>query len=680
MSDEYQLRKDIDRVINDVYNLQSNELDIYKKNEIDTKFDKYYDKGQVDEMIGHGGGGDLSNYYTKTEINTILSSYVTNETLDDYALKSELFSGSYTDLTNVPSSFPPSAHTHDDRYYTESEVDTALSEKQATLVSGTNIKTVNSQSILGSGDISTASQNVFYGSSSTSASTQTKVVTVDDWEFSTGNILFVKFTNANTYNGTAIISIDGVTKDIATVGTTKTSRYYWKSGELVGFVYDGTNMLMLEAGTATTTYYGVTKLSDSTTSTSTSLSATANAVKKAYDLADSKADANHTHTVSDVTDFPSIPSHTSDLVNDGAYGSDTYVEVGDLSNVATSGSYTDLSIVPSTFPPSTHTHDDRYYTESEVDTALNGKQPTLVSGTNIKTINNESLLGSGNIVIGGTGTIDDTVTRNSPNPVKSSGIWSALQTKQEDLSQSSNAYDGYGISIFFDDGGLFYGMGGRLYYDWADTEELHYYTSNSDDINFDDIIVEGDSRLSDARTPTSHSHQISDVTNLQTSLNGKANSTHSHSISDVTNLQSTLNDKLEDSDLLDLIYPIGAIYMEKDTRSHSVCPIQQTLGGTWTRIENRFLYASENGQGLGNTGGEETHTLTESEMPSHNHTRDLGVHYLKNAATASASSHVTNWSNHYDTAVSNNTKNTGGGQAHNNMPPFIIVNVWERTA
>ena len=43
------------------------------------------------------------------------------------------------------------------------------------------------------------------------------------------------------------------------------------------------------------------------------------------------------------------------------------------------------------------------YTKTEVDTALGGKQPTLVSGTNIKTINNESILGSGNIDIQGGG-------------------------------------------------------------------------------------------------------------------------------------------------------------------------------------------------------------------------------------------------------------------------------------
>ena len=44
-----------------------------------------------------------------------------------------------------------------------------------------------------------------------------------------------------------------------------------------------------------------------------------------------------------------------------------------------------------------------YYTKGETDTLLGDKQPTLVSGTNIKTINNESLLGEGNIDIQGGG-------------------------------------------------------------------------------------------------------------------------------------------------------------------------------------------------------------------------------------------------------------------------------------
>ena len=63
----------------------------------------------------------------------------------------------------------------------------------------------------------------------------------------------------------------------------------------------------------------------------------------------------------------------------------------------------EVSGKPSTFPPSAHNHDDRYYTETEIDTKLGAKQDSLVSGTNIKTINGESVLGSGDIEIGGGG-------------------------------------------------------------------------------------------------------------------------------------------------------------------------------------------------------------------------------------------------------------------------------------
>lgn len=62
------------------------------------------------------------------------------------------------------------------------------------------------------------------------------------------------------------------------------------------------------------------------------------------------------------------------------------------------------------------------------------------------------------------------------------------------------------------------------------------------------------------------------------------------------------------------IWPIGSIYM-------SVSPTDPAtlFGGTWERIQGRFLFAADSKHAAGSTGGEETHKLTESEMPSHNH-------------------------------------------------------------
>lgn len=61
------------------------------------------------------------------------------------------------------------------------------------------------------------------------------------------------------------------------------------------------------------------------------------------------------------------------------------------------------------------------------------------------------------------------------------------------------------------------------------------------------VCIGNDARLSDARTPTAHTHAISDVTSLQTALDGKAASAHSHAISDVTGLQTALDGKAASS-------------------------------------------------------------------------------------------------------------------------------------
>ena len=61
--------------------------------------------------------------------------------------------------------------------------------------------------------------------------------------------------------------------------------------------------------------------------------------------------------------------------------------------------------------------------------------------------------------------------------------------------------------------------------------------------NTANLVLTSDSRLSDPRTPTSHSHAIADVTSLQTTLDGKALSSHTHAIANVTGLQTALDGK-----------------------------------------------------------------------------------------------------------------------------------------
>ena len=88
------------------------------------------------------------------------------------------------------------------------------------------------------------------------------------------------------------------------------------------------------------------------------------------------------------------------------------------------------------------TYETRPYTTQAEKDAWSAKQDALVSGTNIKTINGESLLGEGNITIGGGGTIniDQSVISGSSNAVSGGAVYTQLGgLKLEKITQS--AYD-----------------------------------------------------------------------------------------------------------------------------------------------------------------------------------------------------------------------------------------------
>lgn len=149
----------------------------------------------------------------------------------------------------------------------------------------------------------------------------------------------------------------------------------------------------------------------------------------------------------------------------------------------------------------------------------------------------------------------------------------------------------------------------------------------------------------------------------------------------VHNADSNAHKSLFDAwleDLFDAMYPVGSIYLTMSSDNPSVL-----FGGTWERIESRFLYGTINGQGVGTTGGEETHTLTVNEMPSHSHNNTNGSNRFLgySTSTSDTTSGFTSGNLWNGTGKANTTiQNTGGGQAHNNMPPYIMVNIWKRTA
>ena len=121
-------------------------------------------------------------------------------------------------------------------------------------------------------------------------------------------------------------------------------------------------------------------------------------------------------------------------------------------------------------------------------------------------------------------------------------------------------------------------------------------------------------------------------------------------------------------------YPVGSYYISHNTTSPA-----SLFGGTWQRIESRFLWACPTSGTIGATGGEQTHTLTISEMPWHTHNQKVVSSY--NGEGLSANADTDSYStNAREVAQGVTTGAAGGGAAHNNMPPYVAVAIWRRTA
>ena len=200
-------------------------------------------------------------------------------------------------------------------------------------------------------------------------------------------------------------------------------------------------------------------------------------------------------------------------------------------------------------------------------------------------------------------------------------------------------------------------------------------------------------------------------------LSSDANVSGSINQANVTGLNSRLNTIESDIDnMADLIYPVGSIYLSVNNTNPSTL-----FGGTWEQLKDKFLLGAGTTYSAGSTGGAATHTLTSNEMPSHTHeqyshthTTDNHYHYPSTLTDYFVTSEESTANNtrvsynasgnrlvdgqmdtsdstfHHRSATSSEgvlvnsataeNKNTGGGQAHNNMPPYLTVYMWKRTA
>ena len=130
---------------------------------------------------------------------------------------------------------------------------------------------------------------------------------------------------------------------------------------------------------------------------------------------------------------------------------------------------------------------------------------------------------------------------------------------------------------------------------------------------------------------------------------------------------------------LSSVYPVGSVYINA---SVSTNPGTLLGFGTWAAFgAGRVMVGLDAGQAefntLGQTGGTKTHTLTVNEIPSHSHTTVVNISNPDNPNSTPAVTNAANTAGTFDPVTDGAT---GGGQAHNNLQPYIVVYMWQRTA
>jgi hypothetical protein len=133
-------------------------------------------------------------------------------------------------------------------------------------------------------------------------------------------------------------------------------------------------------------------------------------------------------------------------------------------------------------------------------------------------------------------------------------------------------------------------------------------------------------------------------------------------------------------EVLKKVYPVGCIY----TSTVSTNPNTLFGFGTWSEYGQGRVLVGKSAEAefdtIGKTGGAKTHTLTTAEMPIHKHSvygfQTNPVVTPNNEGGGIALDDQGRWS--MLPSSLQGVQNTGGGTAHNNLQPYIVVYFWKR--
>ena len=122
---------------------------------------------------------------------------------------------------------------------------------------------------------------------------------------------------------------------------------------------------------------------------------------------------------------------------------------------------------------------------------------------------------------------------------------------------------------------------------------------------------------------------------------------------------------------LSSVYPVGSIYTSVVATNPSTF-----FGGQWNPFgQGKVMIGVDSTDTdfdtVGNTGGAKTHTLITDEMPSHTHS--MSIENARGTGSVGSEDGASSFS-------TVNTSATGGGQAHNNLQPYVVVYMWKRVA
>lgn len=372
-------------------------------------------------------------------------------------------------------------------------------------------------------------------------------------------------------------------------------------------------------------------------------------------------------------------------------------------------SWNDVSGKPTAFTPASHNHSAGNINSGTLDIARipTGTSSTTVSLGNhthsnyVDTTNKQSVSGvkKFNSIYVGQRSID-TITGVSDLDT-APGFAAVMDGPTSYYTQFVDESGGY-VYVYYDDCG-------QLYYKPANQAEVILNLPKTNGTLATQQWVSGNCALASAIAPAYDSTKTYSVGDAVTTNGSLWKCTTAVTTAEAFDSTKWQNVSLLREMLCDIVYPVGSIYTSVNSTSPAAL-----FGGTWERITGCFLLAATDGGAAGgngnasiapgNTGGEAAHKLTNSELPKLSGTFEGANNIAVNNNTSTTSGFPTIYAGsgivsssdvkvdqvqvnsgcftvkHNITYTRKATISIGNDGSHNNMPPYLAVYVWKRTA